>query len=437
MLRLANPAMEMRVGAAAMALFFVGFVGWSAVARLDAAVHRPAVLRVAGDRQPVQAAQPGLVRRVAVREGARVRQGQLLIELMAPDAAAQERALAGRVFGLQAEIARIAAEREGLSRVAAPADWATISGEERALTAGALRAEQQNLEAWHRLRASQRGVLRERVAQIGQQIDGVRERQIANARQSELYGAELEAARAMYAKGYASRTRVLALERSAAELRGETGAAAGELGRLHAQIGEVNLQTLQIEDDRQRQNAERLRAAETELQVALPQWRAAREQVAHMQVRAPVDGVVMGLSVNGTGAVVAAGQRLAEIVPDARPLVAEARLSPADVANLRVGQHARLFVGAPGADGAAPLDAVIDRISADRLTDDRTGQTYFTASLRISPAEIARARRETRLVGAIRTGAAMNLVVPVKARTALAYWLEPLTRRMRGALSEQ
>ena len=87
---------DIRIGMVAAALFFVLFLGWAAIAPLDAAAFAPGQLVVSGQRQSVQHRDGGLVSAIEVAEGRRVKKGDLLVELAGAEVRAQERALSAQ-----------------------------------------------------------------------------------------------------------------------------------------------------------------------------------------------------------------------------------------------------------------------------------------------------------------------------------------------------
>lgn len=432
---LRDPTKEMRVGLSLIALFAAGFVGWASFVRLDAAIHEPGVVRVAGNRQTVQSAQGGVIGAIRVREGQQVKAGQVLVDFTTAETLAQERSLATRVFALQAEIARIHAEQRGAADVAVPAAWARLSPSDRAQAEQALAAERGNLAAERGLLRSQRAVLQQQIAQTGDQIRGYGERLASTGRQGRLNEEELRTTQQLFDKGYATKSRVLALQRSSAAIDGELGATSAEIARLRTQAGETRLQMMQLSQARLQQNAERLRAALTELNSYLPQWKAAGHQVAMAQVRAPVSGAVLALAANTVGGVVPAGGRLLDIVPADGALVVETRVSPEDANEIAPGQPADIHVAAIRGRPAAELKGVVARVSDDSLADERSGQSFFSATVRVPRSELARVARAG---GApLRSGTPVQVTVPLERRTALRYWLEPLTRRLAPAMSER
>lgn len=431
-----EPRAEILLGYGLIGLFLFGFLGWSAVAHLDAAVHVPGVVRVVGSRQAVQSVSAGVITAINVQEGDRVRAGQVLVEFAGTELLSQERSLASRVIGLQAEIARIQLEQAGGLHIPRPAEWATLTGAERDEADRALAVEQSSLLARGALLGSERAVLGQRLTEVGDQIGGYRERQSSNRRQSALNADELDGVQQLYKKGYATKPRVLALQRSAASIDGDIGSTQAEMARLRSSAGEIRLQIIQLADQREHDNADRLRTARTELESLLPQWKAAREQLARSAARAPVAGTVLELAANTVGGVTAAGQKLMDIVPYRRSLEIVAQVQLADANNLRPGQVAEVKIPALHERNLPTLRGTISRVSADSLVDEHSGRSYFTATVSVPQDELDRISREAGISGKVRPGTPVDVIVPLKSRTALQYWIGPLTERLRPALHE-
>lgn len=426
---------ERRAGLLFLAVFVLGFLVWSLSARFDAAVSAKGVVRVAGHSQTVQSAGPGVISALRVHEGDKVEAGQPLLDLAASEALGQERSLAARVFSLQAQVARALAERDGQGSIARPAEWATLSPEDRALAERALADEQATLLADRGVLASQQAVLRQRIAQAGMQIQGFRDRQISNQRQNDINQQELSATQKLFEKGYASRTRLLALQRNDAALQGEIGATSAEMARLHATAGEARIQIGQLSQTSRQTAADKLAAAQSELASLQPQWQAAREQLEHNRLRAPVAGTVQNLTANTLGGVVGTGQRLMDIVPARQALVVEAQIPLTDANELRPGKRALVHIDGLRGRSLPALEGTVTRISADSIVDEKSGRAYYLATIEVSAEQFRRLTQAAGLQEAIRPGTQTRVTIPLRPRSALLYWLEPLTTRFAGAFS--
>lgn len=395
---------EIRAGLIALLVFFVGFGGWAAFAPLDAAVVAPGVIVVSGNRQTVQHRDGGIVSSIAVKEGDRVRRGQVLIELGSPELVAQEQALLSQVVDLQMQRARLTAERSGGS-LQPPAEWQSLSPDDRAVANAAFERHRREGRggAWSAFDA---------------RISGYRGEIASLNRQEALLNDELSGMRTLAEEQLVPMTRVRALERSLAELQGRRS----ELNSLIA-----STQQERYEDSRQ---------VDARLAELTPQLAGARERLELTRLRAPVDGVVVGLQVHTIGGVVRPGERLMDIVPEGQELIVEARVAPESADNLQVGQRTEVRITAFGGRNLPIVYGEVRQVSADRFVDERTGQGYFVTQVAVPPEELHRLTEAAGDEHTLRAGLSAQVVIPTRKRTALQYLLEPLNQTLWRSLRE-
>ena len=421
-----NARREIRVGIAVAALFFVVFLGWAALVPLDAGVSAAGTIAVAGNRQTVQHRDGGVITAIKVREGQHVEAGQVLIELSAPELRAAERGLTSDYLTLLAERARLLAERAGQRDFAAPPEFASLSPDDREIAAQVMSLQRSEMRARSGAISAQQSVLGERGQQLSQQQSGYSQQRVELVEQQRLIGEELEGLRKIADKGFASINRVRALERAQADLRGQEAAMKAEFARAGEGIGETQMQSLSVQRDRLQQVEADLKDAQSKLSEVLPKLVATREQLQHSLVRAPATGQVVGLSVFTVGGVVAAGQKLLDIVPDGRELVIQLQLAPNDADDAFPGQKAQVrFVSVH--NRTLPLfSGTVRTVSADSFTDEKSGRSFFRAEIVVPPKELARVRSVLGN-GELRPGLPVEAVLAVRKRTALQYLMEPLT----------
>lgn len=432
----ADPRSDIRTGLVIAALFFVLFLGWAAFVRLDAAAYAPGSLVVSGQRQSVQHRDGGVVGRIHVREGQRVERGQLLIELAAPEVRAQERALASQSIRLLAQRARLEAEQLGQSRITPPPQFASLSPEDKAEAATALRLQQTELTARTAVLAAQRGALGQRVAQSGEQGRGYGEQAASAREQLRLIDEQIAALRPVAEKGFVSQTRMRELERARAELQGQGGQYSASVAQTRGAARESELQVLEAERSFRERTASDLREVETSLGEILPKWMAARDQLERTAIRAPATGAVVGLSVFTPGGVIAPGQKLMDIVPERTPLVVQARIAPDDADDLSVGQRALVKFSGLHERSLPNLEGRLTRLSADSFTDEKSGQSYFTGEIVVPYEQL---RLIDRIRGddfVLRAGMPAQILIPLRKRTALDYMIEPLLNSFWSSFRE-
>lgn len=429
-----TPKLELMVGGAIIVAFFVIFLGWAAIAPLDAGALAMGQISVSGNRQAVQHREGGVVSTLNVSEGDSVRQGQILLTLSSGELRATERGVAGQVFALLAQRARLVAERDGLRSIPLPSEFLNLPAEDAALAQESLRIQQLQFGARRTGRSTETGVLSQRVAQLNDQIDGYQRQIESNEEQQRLIQEELVGMRGLAEKGYAPQTRVRALERTAAQLDGELGSLRAQIARSREAVGETRLQMAGVSTKMGEDVADQLRQIDVQLNELRPRMIELRAQIARTEVRAPASGQVVGLTIFTQGGVVQAGQTLMEIVPADVSQVIVIQVKPTDIDNLRIGLETE--VKFPGLRGASIpiIHGNVTSISADTFTVKETGATYYRAEIVVPAAEMAKLGRSGE---ALRPGAPAEVVILLRKRTALTYLLEPLTDNLWRSGSEQ
>lgn len=424
-----DSASEARSGLTLLALFFGVFGLWAAFAPLDAAVVSVGEVKVSGNRQVVQHRDGGLVSRVAVREGDHVRAGQLLLELSDVELVAQERALSSQGIELEASRQRLLAEGAGRTEMERPEAWGALPPEHASLAEAVFERQSRELAASRAATGASVSVLGQRQVAVAARIEGYRQEIDAVEAQLTIVTDELAGLRALEAEGFASTSRVRAVERVQAELIGRRAELNGLIAQSRETIGETNLQSISVRRDRAGQIAEELRMTDERLADIMPRLQAARLQLESTRVRAPTAGRIVGLTVFNVGAVVRPGDRILELVPDEQGLILEVKVRPVDADNLEPGQRATVRFSAFEGRQMPYANGVVERVSADRFEDERTGQPYFLADVRVSQQELAllseaAGMRELPLS----PGLPVEVIIPLRKRTALQYLVEPLTQ---------
>lgn len=378
----------------------------------------------------MQSREGGVVTAIRAREGQSVIKGQILVELSASELRASERGMTGEMLTLLAQRARLGAERHHRQNLQPPPQFADLSPEDRPLAEDALHLQRQQFEARRRSQSTQRGVLNQRILQLDQQTSGAQRQLEANVAQQKLIDEELTGVQELALKGYAPKTRVLALRRNAAALTGEDGSFRSQIARSNEAVGETRLQTLALERQMMEEVSSQLRDVQVRLDNLQPLVLAAREQLARATVRAPAGGKVVGLNVFTVGGVVAPGQTLMEILPQPRRLIIQAKVSPNDADDLKPGQQTQIRLTSLHERDLPLLDGTFTELSADSFTDEKPGAQYFRAEISAPPSELEKIRRaRARARGGrleLKAGLPVEVIVPLRKRSAFAYLMEPL-----------
>jgi HlyD family type I secretion membrane fusion protein len=418
------------VGVAIVALFFGGLGSWAALAPLAGAIVAEGVVKVEANRQAVQHLDGGLVRQILVKEGELVKQDQVLLRLDETAAKANVDVLASQLDALRSLEARLLAERDGHDHITFPGELAARQYEPQ--TAGMLTGQINLFEARRRAFEGQRLLQQQKIAQMNEQIGGYDAQVRSQQRQMALIEEEAKGTRELWQKGYAPKTKVLALDRTTASLDGQRGELVANIARSKQQIGEAQLQILQLTKDRLSEVADQLRDAQTKLLDVEPRLRTARDVLDHLELKAPRAGFVVGLTAFTLGGVIAKGDHVLDIVPLESPLVVEGQVQPQDIEGLQPGLPAEVHLSAYKQRNVPKIRGTVTKVSADRLTDQRTNQPYYQIQVMLDADELAA------LPGVqLQPGMPAEITVPTKERTALDYLLAPLTAGFNKSLRER
>lgn len=408
-----------RLGYGILLVVFGGFGGWAALAPLDSAAVAPGVITVQNYRRTVQHLEGGIVQALHVREGQQVKAGDVLVDLEGTQFRAELDMLRVQQATLRAQEARLLAERDRRPSVHYPADDALPLTDPRVVEA---REGQETLfRARRRAYEGEVSVLRQSIAQLHAQIAGLGSVQTSKRALIASYKAEMQDLRELLAEGFADRQKLREFERNVAALEGEVAELEASAAQAQAKINEAELRMLQVEREFQTGVATELGETQAKLSDVTERLRAAQDRVSRAQIRAPASGRVLQLQVHTVGGVVAPGQALMDVVPEREALVVEAHVLPVDIDRVQAGLDATIRFSSFKRTRVPDVKGKVTSVSADRLVDDKTGQSYFLARIEIDSAERERLRGVE-----LKPGMPAEALINTGSRTLLGYLWEPL-----------
>ena len=417
------------LGLAIVAVFFGGFGGWAALAPLNGAVVANAVVTVEGNRKTVQHLDGGIVKELLVKEGDRVAAGDLLIRLDDTQARAEFNVLDQQFTMLEAKDARLNAELNGLSNIKFPRDLAARQDNNALM---ALAGQREEFDKRRDALAGQRDVLAKRIAEVEAKIAG-EELQLAAYRAQLQSVTDEEASLAdLLAKGLITRARTLQLQRTNAGLEGQIGSTEGAIATDRKTVEGYREQIDQLQKDRAAEISKDLSDTRSQLLDVGSRRQNAAAVLERTEIRAPYSGEIVNLGVFGTGAVIGRGEKIMDIVPDGTSLVVEGHVRVQDISELHPGMAAEVHFTSYDQRVVPAIHGSLTKISADRLTDERTGIPYYLATISTDAKELA-AVPEIKLY----PGMPATVVVPTAKRTALDYLFGPLVASFDHSFRER
>ncbi len=415
-------------GFACIFLLVVFAGGWSTLAPLASASIAAGVVSPEGSRKTIEHLEGGIVRTIHVREGDTVETGDILLTMDDVQALAQYDQLRKRYLHLLATEARLLAERSAAAAIVFPDELAKAPDSE---VAQAIRAQAQLFESRRATMAGRERVLGQRVSQLEEQNAGLREVLAAQGRQIDLLQEEISTVETLLASGLAKMPRLLALRRANAQLEAEQAENRAKIAENGQKIGEAELQLLTMREEVVQQADDQL----AEIQRILGEIRSqipSREDILKRTViRAPLSGSVMNIRVTTETGVLPPGSAVLDIVPVEEALVINAKVKPGDIDRVHAGMEARVILTAYKQRNLPLIHGTLRTISADRLVEDRTGESYFLAKVDVR-------REDLRELNAVRLLAGMpaEIMLLDDKQTFLAYLISPFTQSLNRSFRE-
>lgn len=428
----ASDAFFLRLGYSVIAIVFGGLIFWSVVAPIDGAVTAGGQIVVEGNRKVVQHLEGGTIADILVREGSQVGSGDVIVKLVDKVPKANLALVDGQLAELYARRARLAAERDGFDVMEQP------SGVEDVLQ---MPAFSKNIAGQKRLfeqRAStvrvQVSLLKERIVQQNERISGLRVQIRSLNSQIAIITNEIGSLRDLLADGLVTRNRFNELEREAERLSGERGALTAAVAEAQSVISEAKLEVERLTETRREEAITELREVEGSISELEERRIAAADGLERTFIRASIAGRVLGLSVHTIGGVIAPGEPLMEIVPEATNLQVSARISPQDVDKVQSGQATLVRFSAFGSRRTPETQGNVKTISADAIIDETTGAPYYLVIVELPPSEqLQQILRGNLLL----PGMPVETFIKTGKRPAISYLLKPLLDSFARSMREE
>jgi HlyD family type I secretion membrane fusion protein len=410
---------------------FAGVFGlWSTTAMLDSAAVAEGRVIVESQRKTVQHLEGGIVHRIFATEGMRVEAGTPLVVLDQTQTRSSLDTLRSQQDELLAREARLLAERTGSKAVTFPLEL--VARTDDPPIAELLDGQRRLFAARSETLEGQINILIQRRAQLDAEVAGLRAQVASTDSQLGFITEEMQDARGLVGKGLERKSRLLVLEREAANLQGRRGEYLASIARAGQRRGETDLQILDLHNKRTEEVAKDLREVQGSLREISERLHAAEDVLERTVVRAPVSGLVMNLQVHTAGGVVGAGKPILDIVPQDDNLLIEAKLRPADIDSVHTGLPAQIRLTAFKQWRTPLLSGRVRYVSGDALIDQRTGEASYSAHLVVDRGELQRAGGLN-----LQPGMPAEIMIVTGRRTALDYLLLPLKESFSRAFREE
>ncbi len=396
-------------------------VYWASVAEIDEVARGDGRVIPSQNLQVLQSLDGGVVSDILVREGDVVEEGDVLVRIDPTRFLSELGEARASEFALRARRARLVALLTDAPFFATPdlqAGPSEIVDQEQELYWENL----EELQARIRIAEEQRSQRRE-------ELNEVQARRSQAIRALELASRELEVTEPLVESGAVSEVEILRLQREVSNARGDRDQATAQIARLNSAIEEAEEKISEVRLNFRNQWRSELTETLGRLQELAEGAEGLEDRVRLSEVRSPMTGIVQQMFVTTRGGVVSPGREVAEVVPLEDELLVEARVSPRDIAYLRPGLDARVRFTAYDFAIYGGLEATVEHISPDTITDD-DGNTFYKVRVRTEETGFDEEHP-------IMTGMVAEVDILTGRRTVLQYLLKPVLRAGEVAFTER
>lgn len=420
----------MWIGGTVVSVALGAFILWGSLAPLAQGVVAMGLVEVDGENKTVQHLEGGIVKILHVREGDNVAAGDPLLELDDTKPRAEQELLEARYYSALARIDRLNAELYGREELAFSREFESLRGD--------LRVEeilQAQIDLFKERRGQHAGeieILKGRVEQLGEQVNGLTARRDAARQEQELLEKDVAALASLAERQLVSEDQLTQRRLNLAQTRGQVGQIIAEIAEAQLSIGETRQRIIQLQNDYRTELSTNLTEAQNLYFETGDRLFAVRDEVARTRIIAPLGGKVINMQVHTVGGVVPSGQPIMNIVPEDDRLIVEAKVMPTDVDNVNVGQEARLRITPLNQRATPELLGEVVLVSADILTNEEAQEQYYLARISIPDSEYVKLGDKD-----IRPGFPVEVTFSGGKRTMIQYLAEPLFGTLRRAMKEE
>ena len=409
------------IGAMTLLILLGGFGTWAVMSSIAGAIVASGRIEVDRNRQIVQHLDGGIVAEILVDEGDSVARGDVLLRLDAKELRSQLAITEGQLFEMMARRGRLEAERDSAKEVEFEEELLALAMI-RPAVADLVEGQRRLFVAREESIAREIEQLNKRSAQTKDQIKGIKAQQASMELQLGLIAEELKNQTILLERGLAQAGTVLNLRRTEADLSGRLGELVATEAQALGRITETEIEILKLGSTRREEAITQLRDLRYQELELGENRRTLLERLDRLDIAAPVSGIVYDLQVHTPRSVIRAADPVLYLVPQDRPLVIAAQVSPTDIEQIYVGQDVTLKFSSLDQRNTPDLFGKVMLVSADAFEDQNTGVSYYRAEIELNADEAQRLPKGTVLI----PGMPVESYIRTQDRSPLSYLVKPL-----------
>jgi len=414
-----------------IAIFFSFFAIWSLVSPIEKAAVATGKVTVYGYQKDIQHLEGGIIKAFHIREGSKVKKGELLIQLEDTKAKASLDVLRSQVYALLGNEARLLAEKENAKTIKFPKillDLQKDNLEISKIITGQKTLFLANIKAME----GQVDILKQSIKQLEKEVESNKNQVTSKATQLKYIMVELKATEYLAKKGLIPKPKLWALKRNEARLVGEREGHLVEIAKIKQKIGEMKLKIHSIRDQHKKDVLEKLHETQTKIADLKNRVLAAKDVLERTRIYAPKAGTVIRLQAHTVGGVIKPGERIMTIVPSKDKVVMDVQVDPLDIDIVRPGLPVKVRLSAYKQRTTPTLKGKVDHVSADSFVDKNTRKTYYLVRVSV-PAEELKKLPHVKFY----QGMPVSVMIITGRSSPFNYFISPIGESFNKAFKEQ
>jgi len=404
-------------------LAFIIFVSWTALTQIKEMARTSGEIVPSSYIQSIQHLEGGIVDEILVRDDDLVKKNQILIRLRGEGVHHDHDRIATKLLLLNLRASRLRAFISGNQK-----EFARLSREYR-----------EDSSAEKDILASMIDSLHREQAILKQQVDQKKEQkkllklELATARKTlEIAKTAFATQDELYKERLVAETTYLAVVRDVNEQQGQVNSLKIKIIQASDTISEYEWRLQSIVTTARDKALQQLGTLESERADAMEIKGKLEQQIARLDIRSPIDGVIKGLEVHTVGGVIAPGKQLLEIVPASSELFAEVKISPNDIGHINVGFPVIIKVTSYDFSRYGSINGIVAGLSATTFSNEH-GQAFYKGKITLEQNYVGSNPDQNH----IRPGMIVNADIITGEKSLLSYFLKPIHKALNSAFSER
>ncbi len=409
---------------------FALFLGWAMFAPLDGGVSMSGNVVVMGNRKAVQHPAGGVVTALMVHEGDTVKQGDVLLKVNPLTTEANLSGAEIDYINALATESRLQAERGGATAISWAPELLVFESDPRVTDAKALQTKL--FQSRRNEFADQQSIYQEQL--VGLQAQLIELKNVVALRKVQLSVISDEALsnRDLATQGFIPRSKANEVERTRSEMLSSLSNVTAEIAKTQSAIAGIRLQINQHGSNLKKEADTQLAEVQKNRKSGKSKVDALQFDLSLSEIRAPVDGTVVGLKINTVGGVIQSGLVLMEIVPKDGRLIVEAQVPTTSIDKVHVGLAADLRFSAFNLTTTPIVAGRITLVGADKIAGANPQQgEYYLAQVETTAEGLKQLGDKV-----VQPGMPVEVIVKTGERSFLSYLLKPLSDRFARSFKE-